>query len=92
MREPQPKHPSPPTERQATQTQLCTILGLTFDPQGVMYIPEAFYNSVLRVAQDGTIRRIVGHQQKHDLGDGGFPRYWQSLQNFTLLFRPTASP
>jgi sugar lactone lactonase YvrE len=69
---------------QATQTQLCTILGLTFDAQGVMYIPEAFYNSVLRVAQDGTIRRIAGTSKTNDLGDGGSPLL-ASLQNGTYF-------
>ena len=38
-----------------------------------MYIPESFYNSVLRVAQDGTIRRIVGSNKNNELGDGGSP-------------------
>ena len=31
---------------QAMQAPLCTIVGLTFDAQGTMYIPEAFYGAV----------------------------------------------
>ena len=58
---------------QAAQTRLCIIVGLTFDAQGAMYIPESFYGSVLRVAQDGTISRIAGNGVNNDPGDGGSP-------------------
>jgi len=73
------------------QVQLCTIVGLTFDGQGVMYIPESFYNSVLRVAQDGTIRRIVGSNQKQRSGRREVPRCWQACKAATT-FRPPVSP
>jgi sugar lactone lactonase YvrE len=58
---------------QATQAPLCVIVGLTFDAQGAMYIPEAFYGAVLKVSLDGTIRRVVGSNTNNLLGDGGPP-------------------
>jgi hypothetical protein len=58
---------------QAAQVPLCVIVGLTFDAQGAMYIPEAFYESVLRVGGDGTIHRVVGSVTNGYLGDGGPP-------------------
>jgi hypothetical protein len=57
----------------ALATRLCLILGLTFDTQGVMYIPESFYDAVLRVAPDGTISRVAGSISSGGLGDGGSP-------------------
>jgi len=58
---------------QAVQAPLCVIVGLTFDAQGAMYIPEAFYGAVLKVSLDGTIRRVVGSNTNNFLGDGGPP-------------------
>jgi sugar lactone lactonase YvrE len=58
---------------QATQMPLCTVVGLTFDARGVMYIPESFFGAVLRVAKDGTVTRIVGSSLNLQLGDGGPP-------------------
>lgn len=58
---------------QASQAKLCVIVGLTFDPQGNMYIPEAFYGAVLKVTPDGAIRRIAGSSTSNQLGDGGSP-------------------
>ena len=58
---------------QAARTPLCVIVGLTFDGQGAMYIPEAFYGSLLKVSQDGTIHRIVGSNTNNLPGDGGPP-------------------
>jgi sugar lactone lactonase YvrE len=58
---------------QALQSPLCVIVGLTFDAQGAMYIPEAFYGAVLKVSPDGTIRRVVGSNTNNFLGDGGPP-------------------
>ena len=58
---------------QALQAPLCVIVGLTFDAQGAMYIPEAFYGAVLKVSADGTIRRVVGSNTNNFLGDGGPP-------------------
>jgi sugar lactone lactonase YvrE len=57
----------------AMQAPLCVIVGLTFDAQGAMYIPEAFYGAVLKVSPDGTIRRVVGSNTNNLLGDGGPP-------------------
>lgn len=56
---------------QAAKVPLCLILGMTFDAAGVLYIPESFYGAVLRVAPDGTIRRIAGSRLNTTLGDGG---------------------
>jgi len=67
---------------QAAQVPLCVIVGLAFDAQGVMYIPESFYGAVLRVALDGTIQRIAGSVKNIDLGDGGSPLL-ASLQSAT---------
>jgi sugar lactone lactonase YvrE len=64
----------------ATQVPLCVIVGMTIDAQGVMYIPESFYGSVLRVAQDGTISRIVGGNANSEIGDGG-PALLASLRS-----------
>jgi sugar lactone lactonase YvrE len=58
---------------QAVQAPLCVIVGLTFDAQGTMYIPEAFYGAVLKVSPDGSIRRVVGSNTNNLLGDGGPP-------------------
>jgi sugar lactone lactonase YvrE len=58
---------------QTVQAPLCVIVGLTFDAQGAMYIPEAFYGAVLKVSPDGTIRRVVGSNTNDLLGDGGPP-------------------
>jgi hypothetical protein len=58
---------------QAVQAPLCVIVGLTFDAQGAMYIPEAFYGAVLKVSPDGTIHRVVGSNTNNFLGDGGPP-------------------
>jgi sugar lactone lactonase YvrE len=58
---------------QALQAPLCVIVGLTFDAQGAMYIPESFYGAVLKVSLDGTIRRVVGSNTNNFLGDGGPP-------------------
>jgi hypothetical protein len=58
---------------QAVQAPLCVIVGLTFDAQGTMYIPEAFYGAVLKVSPDGAIRRVVGSNANNLLGDGGPP-------------------
>ena len=58
---------------QAVQTPLCIIVGLTFDAQGAMFIPESFYGAVLKVSRDGTIRRVVGSNTNNFLGDGGPP-------------------
>jgi hypothetical protein len=58
---------------QAAQAPLCVIVGLTFDAQGAMYIPEAFYGAVLKISLDGTIRRVVGSNTNNFLGDGGPP-------------------
>ena len=63
----------------ALQTPLCVIVGLTFDTQGAMYIPEAFYGAVLKVSLDGTIRRVVGSNTNSFLGDGG-PSLLANLQ------------
>ena len=53
---------------------LCTVVGLSFDTQGAMYIPEAYYTAVLRVAPDGTVQRTAGGASfKAGLGDGGSP-------------------
>jgi hypothetical protein len=49
------------------------IVGLTFDAQGAMYIPESFYGAVLKVSLDGTIHRVVGSNTNNLLGDGGPP-------------------
>jgi hypothetical protein len=57
----------------AVQAPLCIIVGLTFDAQGAMYIPESFYGAVLKVSPDGTIRRVVGSNTYNFLGDGGPP-------------------
>jgi sugar lactone lactonase YvrE len=73
---------------QAKQVPLCLILGVAFDAQGVMYIPEAFYGSVLRVAQDGTIRRIAGSLANFFVGDGGSPLL-ASLQG-GIYFSPSS--
>jgi hypothetical protein len=37
---------------QATQAALCVVVGLTFDTQGTLYIPEAWFQAVLRVTPD----------------------------------------
>jgi hypothetical protein len=58
---------------QAVLAPLCVIVGLTFDAQGAMYIPEAFYGAVLKVSPDGTIHRVVGSNTNNFLGDGGPP-------------------
>ena len=58
---------------QAAQAPLCVIVGLAFDAQGAMYIPESFYGAVLKVSPDGTIHRIVGSSTNNSLGDGGPP-------------------
>ncbi len=58
---------------QATETPLCIIVGLTFDAQGALYIPDSFYASVLHVSRDGTVRRVAGNGKNGDLGDGGHP-------------------
>ena len=58
----------------ALQTQLCTIVGLTFDAQGAMYIPESFYGVLLRMGLDGVVTRVAGSPiSTSDLGDGGSP-------------------
>ncbi len=65
-----------PSERvQAAQAALCIIVGLSFDAQGFMYIPEAFYGAVLRVGLDGIITRIAGSHRNNNLGDGGSPLF-----------------
>ena len=45
---------------QAAQAALCVVVGMTFDAQGTLYIPEAWFGAVLRVTPDGVIRRIAG--------------------------------
>jgi sugar lactone lactonase YvrE len=72
----------------ATQAQLCTIVGLTFDAQGVMYIPESFYDSVLSVTADGIIHRLAGSILNTSLGDGG-PPLLASLQS-AAYFSPAS--
>jgi hypothetical protein len=63
----------PPDGTPALQARLCVIVGLTFDSQGAMYIPESLYGVILRVGLDGTTTRMAGSGATNDLGDGGSP-------------------
>jgi hypothetical protein len=58
---------------QATQVPLCVVVGFSVDVQGAIYIPDLRYGALLKVAADGTIRRIAGSAVSRSLGDGGSP-------------------
>jgi sugar lactone lactonase YvrE len=55
----------------AVKVPLCIVIGLTFDSQGNLYIPEPHYGVLLKVTPDGVLSRVAGTSGATTLGDGG---------------------
>ncbi len=55
----------------ALQEQLCAVVGLSVDPNGLLNLSEGVYSLVLRVNADGTIQRLAGDTAASNIGDGG---------------------
>jgi sugar lactone lactonase YvrE len=45
----------------AASVPLCIIVGITFDPQGNLYIPETTYGVLLKMTPDGIVTRVAGN-------------------------------
>lgn len=45
----------------ATSVPLCIVVGITFDPQGNLYIPETTYGVLLKMTPDGILTRVAGN-------------------------------
>jgi sugar lactone lactonase YvrE len=45
----------------ATSVPLCIVVGITFDPQGNLYIPETTYGVLLKMTPDGILSRVAGN-------------------------------
>ena len=55
----------------ALQAQLCAVVGLSVDHDGLLNLSEGVYSLVLRLKADGTIQRLAGNTAVSNIGDGG---------------------
>lgn len=55
----------------ALQAQLCAVVAMSVDPNGLLNLSEGYYSLLLRLNADGTIQRIAGNTAAMYVGDGG---------------------
>jgi sugar lactone lactonase YvrE len=55
----------------ALKAQLCAVVGLSVDRDGLLNLSEGVYSLVLRLNADGTIQRLAGNTAASNIGDGG---------------------
>jgi trimeric autotransporter adhesin len=55
----------------ALQVQLCAVVAMSVDPNGLLNLSEGEYSLVLRLNADGTLQRVAGQTGAMYVGDGG---------------------